>query len=101
MTAQLATDETPDGPSACWCCGMPEDATRMVHLGKHPEVTLCIRCAQSISKMAREIEDRARTGFAVRARDQLRSLRKTVVDRGWQHNKAIGRPLRWLGKHTP
>jgi hypothetical protein len=72
-----------------------------VHLGNHPEVTVCIRCAHSISKWAWEIEDQSRTGIAVRARDGFRRLRRGVVQRGWHHHRLIGRPLRWIGRHTP
>lgn len=101
MTPQITTlDELP-GPSQCWCCGAIEDKAKLVHLGDHPEVALCIRCAHSVSKWASDIEDQSRTGVAARARDTLRTVRKTVVARGWHHNKLIGRPLRWLGKHTP
>lgn len=73
----------------------------MVRLGNHPEVTVCIRCAHSLSKWAWALEDRDRTSLASRTRDAFRSLRKTVVQRGWHHNRFVGRYIRWLGKHTP
>ncbi len=57
----------------------------MVRLGNHPEATVCIRCAHSLSKRAWELEDRDRTSLASRTRDAFRSLRKTVVQRGWHH----------------
>jgi len=101
MSTQAVTNDVPRGSSICWCCGTIEEPNRLVQLGNHPEVTVCVRCAHSISKRAWELEDRSRTGFAVRARDQFRLLRKTVVRRGWLHHRLIGRPLRWIGKHTP
>lgn len=101
MAAQTAVQDEPPGQSKCWCCGTIEDPAKLVHLGNHPEVTVCTRCAHSISKWAWEIEDDSRTGLAVRARDRFRRLRKTVVQRGWHHHPLIGRPLRWIGKHTP
>jgi hypothetical protein len=101
MSARVVIGEEPPQQSECWCCGMIEKTVKQVHLGNHPEVTVCTRCAHSISKWAWDIEDQSRTGLAVRARDQFRRLRKTVVQRGWHHNRFIGRPLRWLGKHTP
>lgn len=70
-------------------------------LGNHPEVTVCLGCAHALSKQASELEDRHRASPAARARDALRSVRKTVVRRGWHHNRFVGRFLRWLGKHTP
>ena len=73
----------------------------MVHLGNHPEVTVCVRCAHSLSKWAWELEDRGRNSAGARIRDASRGLRKTVVRHGWHNHRVIGRPLRWLGKRTP
>ncbi|MGI8696896.1 MAG: hypothetical protein ACR2JQ_09655 [Mycobacteriales bacterium] len=102
MTTRTATeDEQRPGPPECWCCGTIEDPARLVHLGNHPEVTVCTRCAHSLSKWAWEIEDQDRTGLAVRVRDRFRRLRKAVVRRSWHHNKILGRGLRWLGRFTP
>ncbi len=102
MTADTAqaTDEPPRR-SECWCCGRIEDAARMVHLGNHPEVTLCLRCARWAAKQAKEIEDLTRTGRLVWVRDRLRLARQKVMQRGWHERRLIGRPLRWLGKHLP
>lgn len=101
MTADTVAYDEPQDRSACWCCGAVENPGKLVHLGEHPEVTVCTRCAHSISKWAWEIEDQSRTGIAVRARDKFRRLRKIVIRRGWHHHSLIGRPLRWIGKHTP
>ncbi len=100
MTTQR-TEEAWPARSECWCCGMIDDPERQVHLGNHPEVALCIRCARSVSKWAWEVEDRSKTGLAVTARDQFRVLRKAVVRRGWHQSRLVGRPLRWLGGHLP
>lgn len=94
-------DEQPPAAGQCWCCGAREDPDRLVHLGNHPEVGLCVRCAHAVSKRAGEIEDRSRTGVAVAGRNQVRRLRKAVVARGWHRNKVVGRGLRWLGRFTP
>jgi hypothetical protein len=91
----------PNGPSQCWCCGSTEDPTRLVHLGNHPEVTLCTACARWASKEAAEIEDMTRTGFAVKVRDGLRHARRKVVEKGWHESRLIGRPVRWLGRYFP
>lgn len=101
MTTRVAVNDEPQGRSECWCCGMIQDPAELVHLGNHPEVTVCTRCAHSLSKSASEIEDRSRTGLVVRARDEFRRLRKIVMRHGWHESRLIGRPLRWLGKHTP
>ena len=97
----MAVDELPRRQQECWCCGMTGDPAAMVHLGNHPEVTLCTRCARSVSTWAGEIEDRSRTGVAVKLRDGFRSLRKAVVRRGWHHSRLVGRPVRWLGRYLP
>lgn len=101
MNAQTVVDDETRSRSTCWCCGATEDPAKLVRLGNHPEVGVCTRCARSISKWAREIEDYDRTGLRVRARDWFRALRKTVVRHGWHHNRLVGRPLRWIGKHMP
>jgi hypothetical protein len=101
MTAQPAVQDETAGRAECWCCGTIEDPSQLVHLGNHPEVSVCTRCAHSISKWAWEIEDQSRTGLVVWVRDRFRRLRKMVVQRGWHRSRLIGRPLRWIGKHTP
>jgi hypothetical protein len=100
VTRAVVEGEEPSS-SQCWCCGSIEHPGKLVHLGNHPEVGVCIRCAHSLSKWAWELEDQTRTGLAVRARGGIRRLRKTVVQRGWHHNKILGRALRRLGRFTP
>jgi hypothetical protein len=101
MTTHTAVEDHELRRSECWCCGATTDPARMVHLGNHPEVALCLRCGHWVALQARGIEDRDRTGPAVRARDGMRAVRRRVIDRGWQHNRIVGPPLRWLGKHLP
>jgi hypothetical protein len=101
MTAQSTSLGLPPQPSVCWCCGTVDESARMVHLGDHPEVSICTRCARAISKRAWEIEDQSKAGVAVRARHRFRDLRRAVIRHGWQHSPLIGRPLRWLGRRTP
>lgn len=48
-----------------------------------------------------EIDDRAKTGPLVLARDRLRTVRQGVVDRGWHRGRIFGGPLRWLGDKLP
>ena len=101
VTSRTAVQSEEPGPSECWCCGAVDDPVRMIHLGNHPEVALCVRCGHWAVKQAWAIEDRAKTGPLVMARDRFRALRRKVIDRGWQHNRIIGGPLRWLGKRLP
>jgi len=101
MAMPTAVDDHELQRSECWCCGTVDDPARMVHLGNHPEVALCVACGRWAAKQAWEIEDRARTGPLVMARDRFRQLRRGVIQRGLHHNRILGRPLRWLGKRLP
>jgi hypothetical protein len=85
----------------CWCCATPYPVDALIHLGNHPEVTVCRQCAHFLHKQAEGLEDAERTGFGPRSRDRLRSVRRTVVDRGWHRQPVIGRALRRLGRYTP
>lgn len=98
---RTAVDQASDGEPICWCCGQPQAADRLVHLGDHPEVHLCLGCAHFVHQRAREIEDRDKHGPAAMARDRMRDLRAAVIRRGWHQNRFIGGRLRWLGKHLP
>jgi hypothetical protein len=86
---------------SCWCCGATDAPERMVHLGNHPEVALCLGCARWAAKEAWAIEDQRRTRLVVRARDRFRSIRRGVVNRGWHRRRVLGGPLRWIGKRLP
>src|SRR6185295_3069781 len=88
--AHAAVDPLSNRPSQCWCCGKIEDPEKLVHLGNHPEVTLCTRCAHWVHKNAVEIEDLARTGIRVRVRARMRHARHTVVEHGWHERRLIG-----------
>ncbi len=91
-----------DGRTAqCWCCGTSEAPDRMVHLGEHPEVHLCLQCAHFVHQRAWAIEDEGKHGPAPFTREQFRKLRAEVVRRGWHQNRSIGGKLRWLGKYLP
>lgn len=89
------------GREPCWCCGTSESTGRLVRLHSRPEVAVCIPCAHWLSTTAWELEDRDRTGFAVRVRGRLRWVRQFVIEHGWHDNRVIGRPLRWLGRYLP
>jgi len=96
-----AIDVHDDGEVQCWCCDTTDTPDRMVHLGNHPEVNICLGCAHFVDQQATEIEDAEKRGAAVFVRDRLRSLRAAVIRRGWHQSRFIGGTLRWLGKHLP
>jgi hypothetical protein len=89
------------GDISCWCCGQRRAAESVVHLGNHPEVVVCLRCAHFLHKQARGREDALRSSPTARVRDALRAVRWQVVRRGWHRKPGIGPLLRRLGKHTP
>jgi hypothetical protein len=101
MPTSAAVEDAEVVPPACWCCGAINDPGRMVHLGNHPEVTLCPGCARWAAKEAWRIEDRERTGRLVQTRDRFRAMRRAVVDRGWHRHRVFGGPLRRIGRRLP
>ena len=96
-----AVDLSDDGSVPCWCCDGIDAPARMVHLGNHPEVHLCLRCAHFVHQQAWKIEDKGKQGPAAHVRDQFRNVRAEVMRRGWHQNRFIGGKLRWLGKYLP
>lgn len=101
MNAKTSAEIAAPLTGHCWCCGAADNPLMMVHLGDHPEVTLCRGCARWAAKRAWEIDDRKKSGILVRARDLSRQGEQVVVDRGWHQNRLIGPPLRWIGKRLP
>src|SRR3954454_6543810 len=98
MSAVTAVEDEFASEAECWCCGVSEDSDRVVHLGNHPEVTLCLRCARWASKQANEIEDGSQSGLAVMLRDRARFVRRVVVQRAWHQLPVIGPILRRIGR---
>lgn len=101
MATTDAVDYQGSSSAACWCCGSVSDPDRMVHLGNHPEVALCLQCARWASKQASAIEDHARTGPMVTVRRQMRAARDLVVRSGWHNSRILGPALRWIGRRWP
>jgi hypothetical protein len=84
-TAAAATESDVAETLQCWCCGTAYEESDLVRLGSHPEVAVCLACAHYLHLQARGRED----------------ARRLVIRRGWQRNRVIGAPLRWLGRHLP
>jgi hypothetical protein len=100
-TAAAAGESDAAEPLQCWCCGSAYQESELVRLGSHPEVGVCLRCAHFLHQQARGREDALHPSLASRARDQLRSARRVVMQWGWHQKPVIGRPLRWLGRRLP
>lgn len=101
MNTTTAVEDEFASRSECWCCGDVEAPEKLVHLGNHPEVTLCLQCARWVGMQADGIEDRSRTGLAAMLRDRARFARRVVIQRGWHRLPIVGAALRRLGRHTP
>ena len=74
-----AIDLHDDGDVQCWCCDTRDALDRMVQLGNHQEVHLCLLCAHFVHQQAWEIEDEGKGGPAAFARDRFRNLRAEVI----------------------
>lgn len=90
-----------DEDRRCWCCGTPTADARLLALGAHPEVEVCLACAHHLALRARERRDRLRPTLAGRGRDLLRAGRRLVVDHGWHQLPLVGRVLQGIGRFTP
>lgn len=101
MSVDPVSTGTDSTTAWCWCCGSSDRPDRMVHLGDHPEVRLCLACAHFVHQQAWRIEDDGQPGPAAFARRRLRSLRASVIRRRMHQNKLVGGTLRWAGKYFP
>ena len=102
MTTRTAVDsDDAVSRSECWCCGCVEPPERLIHLGNHPEVTLCIACGYWLRNRAWELEDQSRNGVLVRGRDLVRRTRDKVIQSDLHRHQIFGPPLRWLHKYLP
>jgi hypothetical protein len=100
MVAHTAVGEF-DGAATCWCCGAGLSLGRIVSLGNHPEVEICLPCAHFLHRQANAREDAMRASPATWIRDRMRAVRYNVIHHQWHRKPIIGRPLRWLGRHIP
>jgi hypothetical protein len=102
MTASAAAQTEHAEPAAeCWCCGKQHPSSALLHLDLHSEVTICLWCAEYLTRRAQERRDQMRPSLTGRARNVLRGGRRVVMDHGWQQLPVIGFILRWLGRHLP
>jgi ribosome-binding protein aMBF1 (putative translation factor) len=102
MTATTADQAEQAEPLAeCWCCGKRHPSSALLHLDDHSEVTICLWCAEYLTRRAQERRDQMRPSPAGRVRDVLRRGRRVVIEHGWQRLPVIGSILRWLGRYLP
>lgn len=90
-----------DASRSCWCCGEERPESALVHLGTHPEVAVCLDCADFLARRSGARRDELNPSVLGRVRDIPRAARRTVVAHGWQTGRVLGPALRWLGRHLP
>jgi hypothetical protein len=102
MSAMTADEAGLDElPGVCWCCGGEHPASALLHLGNHPEVTVCLRCGELLARRAQERRDEMSPSLAARARGVMRGGRRTVMNHGWHERPLVGPVLRWLDRYVP
>jgi ribosome-binding protein aMBF1 (putative translation factor) len=92
-------DDTGPGQGRCWCCGRPYLPEEMVHLGAHPEVTVCRDCARYLNRRAATLPGPTTPMRVVRRATQ--AARDRVMARNLHESRILGPLLRWLDKHLP
>lgn len=94
-----------DNHRRCWCCDKEFPDDEVVHLGAHPEVSICFDCTRWVRRRARLRAGSGRRGIRVGLRRILRRslarVRAGVVNRGWHDRAVIGPVLRWIDRRLP
>ena len=95
----MDTDDTQPQTGRCWCCDQLYPPDRMVHLGTHPEVTVCGDCARFLHRRAALLDADATPMALIRRATQTAS--DQVLSRQIHERRVIGPFLRWLDKLLP
>lgn len=95
----------PDHASAvvprCWCCGRDFTEAELVRLGDHPEVGVCLGCANWLRRRAQLRRDEQQPSTMGRVRKAIHRIREYVISKGWHERGRLGALLRWLDRHLP
>lgn len=86
---------------SCWCCGAHQAGNDLVRLGAHPEVGICLDCAQWVGRRARARRDEQHPTPSGHLRRALSILREHVINRGWHERGSLGTLLRSIDRHLP
>jgi hypothetical protein len=85
----------------CWCCGSTFAEPELVRLGQHPEVGICLGCAQYLYRRRTERLDLTKPSLAAELRNMIRTARAGVIARGWADRPTLGRILRRIDRRLP
>jgi hypothetical protein len=101
MTAHTAQDHAETSSPQCWCCGASKNDNELVHLGNHPEVGICTRCAHWVHRRGTQLDDAQHPSIAARLRSIVHALRTAIVNKGWHERGLLGTLLRRIDRHLP
>jgi hypothetical protein len=100
VSAAVNADEgTASEQGRCWCCDQPYLPDEMVHLGTHPEVTVCLGCARHLNRRAALLPGRTTPMRLLRRVAQ--GARDWVLARNLHERRFLGPFLHWLDRHLP
>lgn len=85
----------------CWCCGGDFAEADLVRLGEHPEVGVCLDCANWLGRRAKRRHDEQHPSIGGRIRAAVHSVRELVIRKGWHERGLLGDLLRRLDRHLP
>jgi hypothetical protein len=101
VTAHAAHDYDESSQPRCWCCGADKSDNELVHLGNHPEVGICPRCAHWVHRRGTQLEDAKHPSIAARLRAIVHALRTAVINKGWHQGGFLGTLLRRIDRYLP
>ncbi|MBE8519220.1 hypothetical protein ILP97_17140 [Amycolatopsis sp. H6(2020)] len=101
MSAHPHQEAAPPAQPTCWCCGAERGDNELVHLGNHPEVGICTRCARWMQRRATELDDAYHPTVAARLRAGIHTARNAVIRRGWHQRGLLGTLLRRIDRYLP
>ncbi|MGW6932925.1 hypothetical protein ACWGE0_22905 [Lentzea sp. NPDC054927] len=85
----------------CWCCGGEFPEAELVRLGQHPEVGVCLACANWLRRRAMLRRDELHSSPIGRLRSGVHAVRERAIRKGWHERGRLGVLLRWLDRHLP
>jgi hypothetical protein len=95
----------PDHASAvvphCWCCGSDFSEAELVRLGNHPEVGVCLACANWLRRRAQQRHDEQHPSTTRHVRAAIHRVRNFVIEKGWHERGRLGALLHRLDRHLP
>lgn len=93
--------QKPTTPTGCWCCGgdFPED--ELVRLGEHPEVGLCLSCANWVKRRAVARHHEQHPSLPGHLRSGVHVVRNKVIEHGWHERGRFGALLRRIDRYLP